>query len=60
MLGGDDFSVDDDIELSLPAGDDRGIDVQLALELGGQTGRSVFVASGAAVQDLDVAHGSRC
>ena len=56
VLRGDDITVDEDVELSFAAGRRHNVDVERGSDLGGQTGRPRFVASGAAVQDLDVAH----
>jgi hypothetical protein len=56
VLRRDDLSVDEDVELSAPADLDARVDTETFFDLGGQTGRPRLVASGGAVQDLDVAH----
>jgi hypothetical protein len=57
MFRRDELTVDDHVELSFAAGFDLRVDAEAFLQLGGQTGRPRLVASGPAVQDLDVAHG---
>lgn len=56
VLRRDELTVDDHVELALAAGLDVDVDTEAFLQLGGQTGRARLVASGPAVQDLDVAH----
>jgi hypothetical protein len=56
MFRGDDLAIDDDVELSFVTRRDLRGKTELVADPGGETRRPRLVASGRAVEDLDVAH----